>query len=81
MKQYCRYCVHLATGNGTWCSEHRKELSDSYAKHTNTCKDFSFCEIDAFGENQKPYQPRAQYRTRVNSEELVDQLDIFGKEV
>lgn len=76
MKQYCRYCAHLATGNGTWCSEHRKELSDSYAKRTNTCKDFAFCEIDAFGENTKPYQPREPYRRREAGPDM-DQIGIF----
>ena len=50
MKQYCRYCAYLVTGNGTYCEAHEKELSDNYAKRANTCKDFSFCRIDAYGE-------------------------------
>ena len=51
MKQYCRYCINLAAGNGTWCEKRQKEMSDSTAKRVNHCKDFDFCEIDAFGEN------------------------------
>ena len=59
MAQYCRYCIHLATGNGIWCSKHEKELSESTAKCPNRCKDYDFCEIDAFAENMKPYRPRS----------------------
>ena len=58
MTQYCRYCISLAYGNGTWCSKHKKEMSDSAAKRVNHCKDFGFCEIDAFGENLDGYHPR-----------------------
>lgn len=58
MKQYCRYCVWLVTGNGTYCMEHEELVSDSKAKHTNNCKDFSFCEIDAYGETNG-YKPRS----------------------
>lgn len=49
MKQYCRYCAYLITGNGTYCESHEEELSDNYAKRVNTCKDFSFCRVDAYG--------------------------------
>ena len=58
MAQYCRYCNNLVTGNGTYCTFHMKELSDSYAKRTNKCKDFEFNPIDAYGENEKGYTPR-----------------------
>ena len=80
MKQYCRYCVHLAAGNGTWCSKHEKEMSDSTAKRVNHCKDFDFCEIDAFGENLAGYRPREPYRERTDVEAQGEQLTIFGKE-
>ena len=58
MAQYCRYCISLHTGNGIWCDSRKKELSESYAKIPNRCKDFKFCEIDAFMENMRPYRPR-----------------------
>ena len=32
MKQYCRYCIHLITGNGTWCDAKKKTIRD------NTCR-------------------------------------------
>ena len=57
MKQYCRYCAYLVTGNGTYCQAHEKELSDSYAKRANSCKDFDFCEMDAYCETSG-YEPR-----------------------
>ena len=80
MTQYCRYCISLAYGNGTWCSKHKKEMSDSTAKRVNHCKDFGFCEIDAFGENLAGYHPREPYRERTDAEAQGEQLTIFGKE-
>lgn len=35
MKQYCRYCSYLCTGNGTWCEKKQKEIADSTAKTEN----------------------------------------------
>lgn len=62
MKQYCRYCVHLHTGNGIWCDEKQKELAESTAKSANNCKLFEFCEMDAFFETEgyKPRQSKAR---------------------
>lgn len=47
MKQYCRYCAYLVTGNGVYCEAKNKTLSENVAKHTNKCKLFEFNEIDA----------------------------------
>lgn len=58
MKQYCRYCIYLVTGNGTYCEKHERELRDSYCKSTNKCKDFEFCEMDAYAETAG-YKPRS----------------------
>ena len=57
MVQYCRYCDHLCTGNGIWCSAKQKEIAESTAKSTNHCKLFSFNSIDAFFETGE-YKPR-----------------------
>lgn len=57
MKQYCRYCIHLVTGNGTYCTAKEKELADSTAKSVNRCKMFCYCGIDAFDET-KGYKAR-----------------------
>ncbi len=77
MTQYCRYCINLAAGNGTWCSKHKKEMSDSTAKRVNHCKDFDFCEVDAFGENPRPYHPREPYRKRTDAEAQGEQTSLF----
>lgn len=58
MKQYCRYCSHLTTGNGIYCDKRNITLSETYAKATNTCQDFELNPIDAFFENERGYRPR-----------------------
>lgn len=58
MKQYCRYCAHLTTGNGIYCEKRKRTYSESYAKSTNNCGDFELNVIDAFFENERGYQPR-----------------------
>lgn len=57
MKQYCRYCAHLVTGNGIWCEEHQREYSEKYTKTMNNCGDFELNVIDAYDLN-RTYQPR-----------------------
>ena len=64
MKQYCRYCSHICTGNGIWCDEKKKTLSESTAKSVNHCKQFDFNFTDAFFENKEAYRPREQYKPR-----------------
>lgn len=58
MKQYCRYCIHLVTGNGIYCTKRNREYTEQYAKSTNNCGDFELNVIDAFGENERGYQPK-----------------------
>lgn len=58
MKQYCRYCTNLVVGNGIYCTKRNRECSEQYAKSTNNCGDFELNVIDAFGENERGYQPR-----------------------
>ena len=79
MTQYCRYCVNLVAGNGTWCEKRQKEMSDSAAKRLNHCKDFDFNEIDAFFENPNPYRPREPYRARPTQEAQGEQMNFFEK--
>lgn len=59
MKQYCRYCVHLFTGNGIWCEEKKVEMRETTAKSVNHCDSFEFCEMDAFFETDG-YRPRGK---------------------
>lgn len=58
MTQRCRYCQYLVTGNGIYCTKRNREYSEQYAKSTNNCGDFELNVIDAFGENERGYQPR-----------------------
>ena len=58
MTQYCRYCGHLVCGDANYCTEQNRTMSDAVAKSPNRCHDFAFNPIDAFGENEKGYQPR-----------------------
>ena len=57
MKQYCRYCAHLVTGNGIYCEERQKELAETSTKRVNNCKSFDFNPIDAYDLTQY-YKPR-----------------------
>ena len=57
MKQYCRYCNHLHTGNGIWCDAKEKTMAESTAKNRNSCLLFEFNPIDAFFETEG-YKPR-----------------------
>lgn len=73
MAQYCRYCSWFVTGNGNYCTKKQIEPSDSYAKSTNRCKFFDLNPIDAYGENEKGYQPRKMTRKnwkQIRMEEL-----------
>lgn len=58
MKQYCRYCCYLTTGNGVYCGKRKQIISEATAKAQNNCHDFAYNPIDAFMENEKGYQPR-----------------------
>lgn len=68
MKQYCRYCIHLAYGNGTWCEEKKTEMSESAIRKANNCKGFEFCELDAIT-GVTIYKPR-KTRTKKNYEQI-----------
>ena len=57
MKQYCRYCAHLCAGDIPYCSVKEQTMSESSAKRVNQCRDFVFCEIDAFYQTDG-YRPR-----------------------
>ena len=69
MKQYCRYCRRLVTGNGIYCEKRKRTYSESYAKSTNNCGDFELNVIDAFGESIQ--RPRVEIDDRqITFEEL-----------
>ena len=72
MKQYCRYCSYLVTGNGTYCTVKNKEMADSTAKSVNHCKEFDFNEMDAFFETDgyKPRKPKQNKSKGIIFEQL-----------
>lgn len=76
MAQHCRYCSFLVTGNGIYCTELNKEISEKYAKRVNKCNSFNLNTIDAFGENEKGYTPRQPKQKEYNG-----QLRLFGEEI
>ena len=58
MAQYCRYCSGLVVGDVAYCTTKKKEIPEHLAKTTNYCPYYDLNLIDAFGENEKGYQPR-----------------------
>jgi hypothetical protein len=63
VKQYCRYCINLAYGNGTYCEAKETELSESAIRKVNNCKEFDFCELDAIT-GVTEYKPRSAKRKK-----------------
>ena len=74
MIQYCRYCNHLVTGNGIYCDELKKTMSEVRAKHVNQCNSFEFNPLDAFGLD-KTYNPREPKKKQCDG-----QISLFGEE-
>ena len=62
----CRWCASLCTGNGIWCDAKKKCLSEPTTKRVNKCKDFEFCEIDAY--SFEKYKPRAHHDKQVKGQ-------------
>lgn len=68
MKQYCRYCCYLCTGNGIYCSKKKRTISESAAKSVNNCHSFAYNPEDAFFEKEKGYQPRKPKKTQCDGQ-------------
>lgn len=75
MAQYCRYCTHLVTGNGIYCTAKNKTMAESTAKSANHCKEFELNKIDAFFETDG-YKPREPKKTENWTERM--RFDIGG---
>ena len=74
MAQYCRYCQHFVTGNGNYCEIKHTEPTDRQAKAPNKCREFELNPMDAFGENEKGYQPRKSGRRTWQQIEIQELL-------
>jgi len=72
MRQYCRYCSFLTTGNGIYCNEKKKTMSEASAKSVNRCKLFDLNPMDAF-DLDKTYKPR-----EVKQRQCDGQIEMFG---
>ena len=70
MKQYCRYCVNLVTGNGIYCEARNVELTERYTKRANICPLWDLNEIDAYDLNRR-YKPRTK-----KPEQLDGQMEL-----
>lgn len=75
MRQYCRYCNNLVTGNGIYCCAKNKEIAESTAKSVNHCKQFKFNGMDAFFETDG-YKPKGPKKTQNCTEQM--KFDIGG---
>ena len=73
MAQYCRYCSDLVVGDTTYCTTKKKEIPEHLAKTTNYCPHYDFNPMDAFGENEKGYQPR---NAKVIEQQCNGQMDL-----
>ena len=76
MAQYCRYCSNLIVGDFPYCDVKKKIVSESYAKRTNTCKEFQLNSIDAFGENLNGYKPKKKKEVGDNNVTLLVDSDM-----
>ena len=73
MAQYCRYCSALVVGDAAYCTTKEKEIQEHLAKTTNYCPHYDLNHIDAFGENEKGYQPR---NAKVTAQQCDGQMDL-----
>ena len=74
MAQYCRYCSKLqVTSRRIYCKVKRKRIKEPLAKTTNYCPYYDLTYVDAFGENERGYQPRSH---RIADAQCVGQMNI-----
>lgn len=74
MIQYCRYCGNCVGQTDDWgiCEIKNEEVSKTSIR--NACKDFDFCEIDAFyytrsdNPDDAIYKPRDKYKQRAKKQ-------------
>lgn len=76
MKQYCRYCIYLCVNNVPYCDAKKEFRSEASCKRPNSCKDFSFANVepeyqDAFGETNG-YKERRPLQKQVEGQIKMD---------
>lgn len=75
MKQYCRHCAFCFEGDGYFCSDKEKPLTESKIKKVNNCPDFALSELgDVI--TGKAYKPRVKtgehYEGQLSFEDMVN---------
>lgn len=73
-RHQCRWCASLCTGNGIYCSEKQKCLSESHTKRVNKCPDFQFVNMDAY--TFEEYKPRVRHNKNIEG-----QVSIFSEDM
>lgn len=81
MAQYCRYCSELTVGDIAWCDKKKKEIPEHLAKTTNYCPFYDLNAIDAYGENEKGYQPRHKKPENTQCEGQMSIEDMYDNSV
>lgn len=74
MAQYCRYYSSLVVGDTAYCTTKKKEIPEHLAKTTNYCPYYDLNPIDAYGENEKGYQPR--HKKEKQDDNLPGQMSL-----
>ena len=70
-RQYCRHCAFCINPDPYYCTLHEKEMTESYVKHTNNCKDFALSELGDVDTGKK-YTPH----TVSHSKKIDGQMDF-----
>ena len=66
--KYSRYCAFCISGDGYYCTEHEKVLSENQVKRINACKEFSLSELGDV-DTGKPYSQREHRGTPISLQE------------
>lgn len=78
MNHYCRYCSHCIAqgGDEAVCEENNEMVKKTSVR--NGCKQFVFCEIDAFYFNRSDNPEDAKYHPREPKKKQCDgQISLF----
>lgn len=59
MNQYCRYCAFCIDGDGLYCTDMGKFMSENDIKRSNKCPNFALSDLGDVVTGKK-YQPRAK---------------------
>ena len=80
MRQYCRYCVYCAEGDGYVCTGKKRprQLTEEQIKRPNRCKAFQLTDDVITGREYQPreYRPRGPRAEEAASEEY-QQLTLW----